>query len=112
MALKKVFTVGLNEDLEFSARWTDEVGNPYQLQAAYCQVRRDGLAEPLLDLSVGSGITLDPVDGWATVYVPAASLTEIEPGFSDFDLLLVRDDGRRYRPIVGSVNFEEAVTVV
>lgn len=112
MTIKKTFTVGLNEDLEFSARWVDNSGTPYILSAAYCQVRRDDLAEPLLDLSVGSGITLDAVDGWATIYVPSASLTEIQPGFSDFDLVLVRQDGRRYRPIVGSINFEEAVTVV
>lgn len=116
MTVEKTFVVGVNEDLDFAARWTDELGQPYTLTAAFCQVRpqkgNEAGNEPVLDLSSSlNGITID-VDQWAVVHVPASTIATIEPDFYYFDLVLERSDGKRYRPVKGQINIEAGVTYV
>lgn len=110
MAVEKTLVVATNEDLSFSSRWTDEAGHPYALSGAFCQVRSDTDDDPVLDLSVGSGITIEPVTYWAHVHVPASELAHVEPKFHSFDLILERVDGTRRRLVKGNINFERGVT--
>lgn len=115
MTVYKVFTVGDNEDWEFSVRWLDTEGVPFDLNGVYCQVRKKpGQNEgndPVLDLSVGSGIDME-AEGWINILVPADTLSEIESGGYVFDLILHRSDGRRYRAIDGVLNINLGVTAV
>lgn len=101
-----------NSDLTFSDRWLDDAGAPYILSDARFQVRkRDG--ELLLEASVDNGwITLDATDGWWTVYITAAELTEELEwfGVGVWDSVVVREDDGQTALTGGYVRIRQGVT--
>lgn len=86
--------IAVNEDLVFAERWTDETGTPYLLSDAKLQVRHSiDDTVVMLEASVTNGrITLDNVNGWATVFVDEEVLTAsfMSFGVMRFDLVVTR----------------------
>jgi hypothetical protein len=95
-----------NADFALAVRWTED-GVVQPLSSAELTIAG------VLEATVANGrITLDPVDGWATVFIPAAMLGAL-PAFApaDYDMLLTRtSDGRVKRALEGTATYSAGVS--
>jgi len=107
MAIIQNYTVRKNADFEFAARWESD-GVPYILSAAEMKVRREDTDGELIHLYNGSGgsttvgnITLDGVDGWATVVIAEEDwIGESYTGIGNYDLVVTRQSDDRTKVLM------------
>ena len=99
-------------DTFLSARWLDDDGNPYTITAAQLQVRLTPDDAPLLDLAVGTGITL-AAQGWVNVVITAATIAaagfEALTDTSYWELVLTRNDGVKMSALGGPVEWRRGI---
>jgi hypothetical protein len=106
------FTVYKNADWELGVRWEND-GTPYILSDAEMQARKEDGNSLLFSASVDGGeITLDAVDGWATIVVPEETLSAItHEGVAVYDIKVTRDSDSRTKILLsGNLIFRNGVT--
>ena len=112
MATIQNYVIYKNADWEVAARWESD-GTPYILSDAELMIRRADTEAVLVSASVSGGeITLDGVNGWATVVVPEADWSGIEyTGNAIYDLKVTRSSDSRTKIILaGDVVVKKGVT--
>lgn len=95
--------------------WTDDDGNPIPVAGydARLQIREHRGFPPLLDLTVGDGITFGPEANQVSIYIGAsrtAALPYRSPLRYDLRLVAVADVEEAERLVQGAVVVDPAVT--
>ena len=112
MAIVQNYTIYKNSDFEVAAIWDDSDGNAYILSDGELKIRRKDTDAELVSLTSGDGITLDLVDGWATVVVSEAKWVGVDyTGTAYYDLKVTRNSDSRTKILLkGDLVIKQGVT--
>lgn len=90
-----------NADADITARWTNEAGDPYELDAAWFAIKRlatDTVARVEYDFST---LVYDNTDKWITALVPEETMATLAPGEYRYDFVVRREVDQKVYPLLG-----------
>lgn len=116
MAGKYNLQVDQGSHFSVTLTWRDTDGNLVDLSDwhAKLQVRAskfDDVADPLLEVTDGDGITLGGVDGTITIEFNASQTADLLSGDCVYDLIMTSPDAKKYRLIEGKAVVDPQVTL-
>lgn len=106
-------SIDQGQTFELSLTYKKSSGEPHDLTNCdvEMQIRQSPGATVVLDLTqIPSGITITPLDGRITLYIPDTTTEALTPQRYRYDLILVLADGRKQRLLEGKCVVNAGIT--